>query len=84
MEERTMAFRVDEELHRTLKVKLAAEGITLKDYVIGLIKSDLYLQKRPIPVDKLKVYAEEIHRRSGQILEMIARQPAPSENNSEG
>lgn len=84
MEERTLAFRVDEELHRTLKIKLASEGVTLKDYVIGLIRSDLYLQERPIPVDELKAYAEDIHRKAGQILEMIARQPDSSERNSEG
>lgn len=84
MEERTLAFRVDEELHRTLKIKLASEGVTLKDYVIGLIKSDLYLQERPIPVDELKAYAEDIHLKSGQILEMIARQPDSTERNSEG
>ena len=83
MDERTLAFRVDEDLHRTLKIKLASEGVTLKDYVIGLIKSDLYLQERPIPVDELKVYAEDIHRKSCQILEMIARQPDSSERNSE-
>lgn len=84
MEERTLAFRVDEDLHRTLKIKLASEGVTLKDYVIGLIKSDLYLQERPIPVGELKEYAEDIHRKSGQILEMITRQPDSSERNSEG
>ena len=83
MEERTLAFRVEEDLHRTLKVKLAKEGITLKDYVIGLIRSDLYLQKRPIPVDELKSCAEEIYRKSGQILERIARQPDPSDSGPE-
>ncbi len=80
MEERTLAFRVEEELHRTLKVKLANEGITLKDYVIGLIKSDLYNNERPISADDLRSYANAINEASAKILAMVPEQPNSSEN----
>ncbi len=70
MAERTLAFRVDEELHRNLKIRLAQKGITLKDYVIGLIESDMYEQEHPIPVEDLRKYAQQIHDNSKSILEM--------------
>lgn len=80
MEERTLAFRVEEELHRRLKVKLANEGITLKDYVIGLIKSDLYNNERPISADDLRSYANAINEASAKILAMVPEKPNSSEN----
>ena len=39
--EKTINFKVDEELYKQVKVKIALEGKTLKDYVIQLIKNDL-------------------------------------------
>ncbi|WP_084424774.1 toxin-antitoxin system HicB family antitoxin [Caloramator sp. ALD01] len=41
MGEKTITIRVSEELHRDIKIKIAKEGISLKDYVIGLIEKDL-------------------------------------------
>lgn len=42
MSEKTIAFRVDEELHRQVKIRLAETGMSLKDYIITLIEDDLY------------------------------------------
>jgi len=39
--EKTINFKVDEEFYKQIKVKIALEGKTLKDYVIELIKNDL-------------------------------------------
>ena len=39
--EKAINFKVDEELYRIIKVEVARRGITLKDYVIGLIVADL-------------------------------------------
>ena len=39
--EKTINFKVGEELYRRVKIKVAQEGMTLKDYVITLIKQDL-------------------------------------------
>lgn len=37
----SMTIKLDEELHKQIKIKAAMEGITLKEYVLGLIKEDL-------------------------------------------
>ena len=39
--EKAINLKVDEDFYKQIKVKIALEGITLKDYVIGLIKADL-------------------------------------------
>ena len=39
--EKTITVRISEELHKKVKVKIANEGILLKDYVIELIEKDL-------------------------------------------
>lgn len=39
--EKAINFKVDEEFYKQIKVKVALEGKTLKDYIIGLIKADL-------------------------------------------
>lgn len=41
MSERTIAIRIDENLHREIKIRLAETDMTLKDYIINLIKNDL-------------------------------------------
>lgn len=45
MGEKTITIRVSEDLHRTIKIKIANEGISLKDYVVGLIEADLGKKK---------------------------------------
>ncbi|MDO4721441.1 MAG: toxin-antitoxin system HicB family antitoxin [Peptostreptococcaceae bacterium] len=42
MSEKTITIRIDEKLHRELKIHIAKENITLKDYLVELIKKDLY------------------------------------------
>lgn len=39
--ERTIAIRIDEEFHKKIKIKLAENGLTLKDYILGLIEKDI-------------------------------------------
>jgi predicted DNA binding CopG/RHH family protein len=39
--ERNIAIRVDEELFKKIKVQLADNGMTMKDYIISLIEEDL-------------------------------------------
>lgn len=41
MSERNIGIKIDEELYRTIKVKIAKDGKTLKEYIIGLILADL-------------------------------------------
>lgn len=44
MGEKTIAIRIDEELQKKIKFRLAEKGITLKDYIIGLVEEDLATQ----------------------------------------
>ena len=39
--EKTISFKVDEEFFTELKIQIAKEGKTLKDYLIELIRKDL-------------------------------------------
>lgn len=39
--ERTIAIRIAEEFHKKIKIKLAENGLTLKDYILGLIEKDI-------------------------------------------
>jgi predicted DNA binding CopG/RHH family protein len=39
--EKTINFKVDENLYREIKIKLAKEGKTLKSYILELIEKDL-------------------------------------------
>lgn len=41
MPEKNIAIRVDEELFKKVKVRLAEQDLTMKDYIINLIKNDL-------------------------------------------
>lgn len=41
MPERTIAFRIDEELHKRVKMRIIEVNKSLKDYVIDLILKDL-------------------------------------------
>lgn len=45
MPEKTITIRVSDELHRQIKIKIAQDGISLKDYVINLIEKDLAKEK---------------------------------------
>lgn len=42
MAEKTITIRIDEKLHKEIKVLTAEQGITVKDYLVGLIKDSLY------------------------------------------
>lgn len=41
MPDRNIAIRVDEELFKKIKKRLADNGMTMKDYIISLVKEDL-------------------------------------------
>ncbi|UYO61816.1 type II toxin-antitoxin system HicB family antitoxin [Acetobacterium wieringae] len=42
MAEKTITIRINEELHKDIKVHIAKRGISLKDYLLELIEKDLY------------------------------------------
>lgn len=43
--EKTITVRISEDLHRAIKIKIAQEGVSLKDYVVSLIQKDLEKSK---------------------------------------
>ena len=45
MNERTISFKVDEKFFKEMKVQIAKEGKTLKDYIYELVKKDLEAKK---------------------------------------
>ena len=38
---KTITVRISEDLHKTVKIRIAEEGISLKDYIVDLIQKDL-------------------------------------------
>jgi len=54
--ERTVAIRIDEELHKRIRMRIAESGMTLKDYIVGLVENDLSPEE---PANKTgKVYKD--------------------------
>ena len=45
MEEKTINFKIDSELYKEIKIKVAKEGKTMKQYTTELIKRDLNSDK---------------------------------------
>ena len=41
MSDKVLAIRIDNDLHREIKIHLAKKGISLKDYITALIQQDL-------------------------------------------
>lgn len=46
MTEKTMTIRLDEELHKRIKLKAVKEGKTVKDYILNLVKQDLEKEEK--------------------------------------
>ena len=45
MTDRTITIKVEEDFYKDIKIRIAKEGITLKDYILNLIKEDLNSNK---------------------------------------
>ena len=46
MPDRNIGIKVDDVLYRQIKIRIAQEGKTLKEYVLELIKKDLETTKK--------------------------------------
>lgn len=42
MSEKTITIRISKELHKDIKKEVADQEISIKDYIVSLIKRDLY------------------------------------------
>lgn len=41
MPDKTLAIRIEEDLYKKIRIRLAEKGMTLKNYIINLIENDL-------------------------------------------
>ena len=59
LNEKTVTIRIPSELHRDIKIRIAKEQVSLKEYLVKLIKADLYgnlkKQKQPATLAKLRI-----------------------------
>jgi predicted DNA binding CopG/RHH family protein len=42
----TVTVKLDEELHKRVKIKMAHDGTTIQDYIVQLITKDLGLERK--------------------------------------
>lgn len=71
--ERNIAIRVDEELFKKIKIRLADNGMTLKDYIISLIEEDLmedvHFNLKAVPA--LKAISETNLKEAQKVLDFV-------------
>ena len=44
--EKTLTIKIDEKLHREIKSEIAMRGLSVKEYLLALIKSDFEKHKQ--------------------------------------
>ena len=69
--ERTLAFRIDEELHRELKIELVQRGITLKGYVLGLIEKDLHGDETGVDIAVIRAKTRQIQLCTQELADLV-------------
>ena len=77
MPEKTIAFTVDEDLHKEIKFRIAESGQFLKGYIINLIKADLAKAKAEQRRKKKEYSIEDALEKEKElrdILNQIAKQ----------
>ena len=72
MPEKNLAIRVDEELFKKVKVRLAQNGMTLKDYIVSLIEKDLQdkIKLQAVPLDS--TVSETSLKEAQKILDFVS------------
>lgn len=50
MVEKAINFKIDSELYKQIKIKTVIEDITIKQYILSLIKNDLEKENNGTPV----------------------------------
>ena len=72
MPEKNLAIRVDEKLFKKVKVRLAQNGMTLKDYIVSLIEKDLQdkIKLQAVPLDS--TVSETSLKEAQKILDFVS------------
>lgn len=48
-ERSSLVIRIDRELHKQIKATCAIDGISIRDYIIGLVKKDMQARNKQEP-----------------------------------
>ena len=69
--DKTLAIRIDAAIHKQIKMRLAKNGLTLKEYVLCLIGNDLK-DSRPLTFDSTAtdiIISEETIKEAQKVLD---------------
>ena len=71
MSDKTIAFTVDEEFHKEIKIRIADTGQFLKGYIISLIREDLENAKRQMREDSQEFTIEDAIEKENELREIL-------------
>lgn len=71
MGERNIAFKVDEQLFKRIKIRLTENNMTLKDYITSLIRQDLAKEIDDINIGNISDKDLEAFNKVMEILKEI-------------
>ena len=69
--DKTIAFTVDEELHKEIKLRIAETGQFLKGYIISLIKEDLKNAKKRAREEKKEFNIEDALEKEEELRKIL-------------
>ena len=82
MPEKTVAFRIDDELHKRIKMRLIETDKTLKDYIIDLILNDLDGSTNA-QAPKKEIYSAEAQAFFNDFMDYVLKKQAEESNKSD-
>lgn len=71
MADKTIAFTVDEEFHKEIKMRTAETGQFLKGYIISLIKDDLKNAKAKKRADQKEFSIEDALKKEKELRDIL-------------
>ncbi len=80
MPERTIAFRIDDALHKRIKMRLIETNKTLKDYVIDLIVADLENESAKAPVSAKAEFKSDMQEFFNEFMDFVLAKQAEQNN----
>ena len=71
MPEKTIAFTIDEELHKEIKLRIAETGQFLKGYIINLIREDLKNAKKQVRKESREFTIEDAIEKEEELRDIL-------------
>lgn len=71
--DRTVAIRIEDALHRRIKMRLAENRMSLKDYIVGLIENELK-DSKPLILEKIpadNIITEESVKEAQKVVDYV-------------